>query len=103
MKICLHMQETGPEISSLCKVTKQQLDLCNFCKIMQRSKFTGGSNKYQHRVRLSGTSQIKFSARMISQLVLRKCCRPQCSQGEATSTSTASGFQVPVKSIFQPE
>jgi hypothetical protein len=73
MEICLHMQETVSEISSLCEVTKWQLDVCNFCDIMQSSNFTGGSNKCKHRIRLLGTSQVKFSARMIFQLILRKC------------------------------
>jgi len=61
------MQETVPEMSSLCEV-KLQLDVCNFCDIMQRSNFIGGNNNCQVRVKLSGTSQVKFSVRMISQL-----------------------------------
>jgi len=45
-------------------VTKRQLDVRNFCEIMQKFKFTGVSNKCQRRVRLSDTGQAKFSATM---------------------------------------
>ena len=47
---------------------------CNSCGIMQKYEFTGGSNTCQRCDKLSGTSQAKSSAKIISDLVVRTHC-----------------------------
>ena len=68
-----HARDRTRDIFFKCEVIQRQLAVYNSCDIMPNCNFTEGSNMCQRRDRPLSISQAKFSAAMISHLVVKTC------------------------------